>query len=132
MATEKELLDVLDMSEDEQETWIGQYAFAHKKESQALLDFETSDKEYNNSYGDIGLPMSLADLAFRLRDEAGEVALMKGQKQVYIAVHYKEEFWKNYSETTSYAETERWFGSKEARPIRWIIAALIAKDKEDE
>ena len=69
----------------------------------------------------------LADLAFRMRDEVNGAKLLEGQRDVFLARHYQQEYWDDFRETTSFAEPERWFGSQNSRPIDWIIAALIAK-----
>ena len=72
---------------------------------------------------------SLADLMFRLRGECDDVKFMEGQKAVYLAYHYEEKHWETFGKTTTYAEAQAWFGTKEAKPIHWVIASLIAIKK---
>ena len=109
----KELLAVPDLTEEEQWAFLRKYV----------------DPVYEmGSYCPTHRKMYLADLAFRLRDEANDdVALLEGQRWVYLAHHYKSEHWDDFKKTTSFAESQCWFGYKEAQPIHWIIAALIAK-----
>jgi len=78
---------------------------------------------YEYGHNDIGI--SLADLAFRLRDEV--VLSNKCQwawPKVYNAAHhFKLEVYEIDAPTTS---MWIWFATQ-AEPIHWIIAALIAK-----
>ena len=102
-----EILDLLDMSEEEQIEWISR-----------------------NCAGWC-YSCCLADFAFRLRDEADDEKLMEGQIEVFIAVHYKRlpNHAKKFIRTHPAREEIRsWFGSKEAQPIHFIVAALIAKE----
>ncbi len=89
----EDLLKVLDMSEDEQLVWT--------------LKIGHGDRHINES---------LADLAFRLRDEAAEkdwVGWQVSSCYVWEATHDSE-----------YCPGK--FGNR-AKPIEWVIAALIAK-----
>ncbi len=96
MAKPEELLKLLDMSEDEQKEWCVLYT------NMRLYEFPDTFAE------------SLADLAFRLRDEAvvkyGDLVWHKAVVKI-CGYMWKETAWfKNYG-----------------KPIHWIIAALIAK-----
>ena len=95
----KELLSVLDLPEYEQITWLA-------SEGVAKLMGEV---------GKMVLVVSLADLAFRLRDEIKEpedfLSALYTVTQ-YLKVKYTETFW----------------GLFYAKPIDWIITALIAKE----
>lgn len=106
MNDKQKLLAVLVLSEDDQ--WKFLIARQDIQEMcQSQLD-EWSQPKYKR--------MVLADLAFRLRDEAveslGEAAW---HKTVVIVCGY---MWKDTA----------WFKNY-AKPIHWIIAALIAKGK---
>jgi len=93
-----ELLAVLDMPEDEQIIWCA------KNAGYDLLD------------------STLADLAFRLRDEV--------KKQGLNLQYYNAAQWVMYKATGSHNHgdyKDKWF-SYNAQPIHWIIAALIAKE----
>lgn len=111
MTKTEELLAVLDMSEEldpvgwnEQMYWISRNVIDDPDEAQAFY------KGY----------ISLADLAFRLRDEASVVGKMhKGIKAVCKKVCAPNMVW-----------VEWW--TYEAKPIHWIIAALIAKELRDD
>lgn len=100
-----QLLAVLDMSEDEQWEWCVK---------------NVKEKTIGES---------LADLAFRLRDETKNLihrsgdwgnlnALYEAQKEVYTKVTGEVAFVGELSG----------FWMCEAKPIHWIIAALIAKE----
>ena len=101
-----DLLKILDMSEDEQINWL-------------------MDKDYMPNYY-VGMrgrkhDDSLADLAFRLRDEAKGHSWngwLDATKEVWKTIH---KYW-----------TYEQFWMSQAKPIHWIIAALIAKEKKDE
>ena len=107
MMNEQELLAVLDMSEDKQAVWC-----------------EAPE------HGNRQMGQSLADLAFRLRDEVvkniddAEV-FHKSCKDVIIYLKVK---------VVGFCDpgTIHDFYMFNAKPIHWIIAALIAKGKEDE
>ena len=87
-----ELLAVLDMPEEEQEEWCRDKTMPYRWRE------------------------SLADLAFRLRDEAvvnqGEVAWHRAVVKVCDYMGKRIVWFKGY-----------------AQPIHWVIAALIAKEK---
>jgi len=106
--TETELLAVLDMSEDEQK--------------QAILDL--LDEETMEWFVDYD--MHLADLAFRLRDEVckeinGCEKYHNGLEAIYVHKCIKKQCRSFYAWLTYQLEK-----------IDMVIAALIAKDKEDE
>ena len=92
----EELLKVLDMSEDEQDSWV-------RVNTRPYLVRE-----------------SLADLAFQLRDEVScRESSSVSWRQAKYAVCFNE---------TKYTSIyNKWFVD-EAKPIHWIIAALIAKE----
>ena len=96
-----DLLKILDMSEDEQDRWCA---------------LNTDRKSHE----------SLADLAFRLRNEVIAGGLFR--KMITIHEYCDKGCNKMYSHTMAGAQS--WFIAQ-AKPIHWIIAALIAKDKED-
>ncbi len=107
-----DLLKVLDMSEDEQQIWL------IKKEVMVGAVLQCKDG------GELPCPSeSFADLAFRLRDE---VRREKGNYDhaVYIVFNYEKQ-------KKKYENVFYWMAYI-AQPIHWIIAALIAKEKEDE
>lgn len=93
--TKDELLAVLDMSEDEQWEWCVK---------------NVKEKTIGES---------LADLAFRLRDEVvaecGDIVWHKAVVKICDYMRMGTAWFKNY-----------------AKPIHWIIAALIAKQKDKE
>ena len=95
------------MSEDEQIQW--------------LLKFYP---EYQNYLDPIP---SLADLAFRLRDEMETNLQISHFAASLREVHLYVRLNPDIHNTDFIA-----FWLYEAKPIHWIIAALIAKDKEDE
>ena len=93
------LLKILDMTEEEQYRWaVGKY-------SKYLARYPQS---------------SLADLAFRLRDEAMSSSNLR---KALLDVHQKAEGPQNREQDYGF-----WF--LRAKPIHWIIAALIAKENE--
>jgi len=98
MATAEELLKVLDMSKEEQ--WV----------------FCTQNGRKTGE--------SLADLAFRLRDEVKYIHRCSFVKAVLTVYWHCTECRRNPQDETLW----RWF-SREAQPIHWIIAALIALKK---
>ena len=110
------LLKVLDISEDEQ-----QMIWLIKKEVMVGAVLQCK--------GGSELPCpseSLADLAFRLRDEArkcSDEALAEAWAMIY---HYDCPDKRNTD-----GDVYIWW-IWNAKPIHWIIAALIAKDKNNE
>ena len=100
--TEQELLAVLDMSEDEQFKW--------------LMDNDIVTSEYVKC----SRHLILADLAFRLRDEVNN-------GKMHEAMYLVQQNVKDAPDVLDYA-TAFW-GLYHAKPIHWIIAALIAKEK---
>lgn len=103
----EELLAVLDLPEDEQINWL------YEKE----LVFKKAEKVYTfKGKASWRCCPSLADLAFRLRDEVNKVEFHH-----CIAIVAK-----HLSPTVMhYAE----YALCTMKPIHWIIAALIAKEK---
>ena len=102
MTTEiKELLAVLGLPEEEQRKLIWDWVY---NEYPGWEVFEA--------------PQSLADLAFRLRDKAGQGRFVDAIVEVF-------EFLFGYSD---YKSVMMWLCSQECQPVHWIIAALIAKE----
>ena len=102
-----ELLKVLDMGEREQVVYL---------QEQKLLS------QYDDRISAKYLRGCLADLAFRLRDEAMKTKETK--KRFHDAL---------YEMQVEQGETEwatAWWGYAIAKPIHWIIAALIAKENK--
>jgi len=123
MDKKEELLKVLDMLEDEQLMWL-------KKHRE-----EYGIDNHPSSYPLKGFPRAarffLADLAFRLRDEAVKKDLvgyptgyMECQRVVWIHVINPAQ----YDDIPSGKGSGGWWMYC-AKPIHWIIAALIAKEQ---
>jgi hypothetical protein len=89
-----ELLKYLDMNEDERVDWLWNRDILKPNES-------------------------LADLAFRLRDEV----VKESHRAFHDAVYEVMEYCGDDSWASAY------WGMALAKPIHWIIAALIAKEK---
>ncbi len=104
--TEHELLAVLDMSEDEQFKWL------------MYNDIVT------NEYVKCSRHLILADLAFRLRDEVCINRFSYGISKVQKHIGITEENLEISSWECAY------WGMILAKPIHWIIAALMAKGKD--
>ena len=103
-----ELLAVLDMPETEQ--W---------KRLRPFTDASGDDYE-RGLYSKCLRKRVLADLAFRLRDEAIEKYGVEFHNGIYaVQCYLKKEEW----------ATAFW-GEVYAQPIHWIIAGLIAKELE--
>jgi len=105
-----ELLAVLDLPKNEQ------------------INYLYRERGYDTDYDG-----SLADLAFRLRDEAG-LKFPIGAKVVYEYMEHRDAGkWRNASIKAS---LEEWYCCQEwilyKPPIYFIIASLIAKELEDE
>ncbi len=101
--TDQELLAVLDMSEDEQFRW--------------LMDNDI----VTNEYVKCSRHLILADLGFRLRDEA-----MNFNKGAWRDA--TEQIWRECHDYREY----RNFWVDRSKPIHWILASLIAKGKANE
>ena len=101
-----QLLKVLDMDEDEQLLWVC---------SEVLKD------PFDPKAG--SRVVHVAELAFKLRDKVkgseGADAWVKASQVVFAHIH--PEYSNNVYSVAAY------FADK-AKPIHWIIAALIAKD----
>ncbi|KKK88939.1 hypothetical protein LCGC14_2738100 [marine sediment metagenome] len=103
-----DLLKVLDMSEKEQRKWLLVHYFKQRMPHE-----------------------STADLAFRLRDEViaeddkSEIdcSWCEASYEVYLYVIGEE------NEMEAKEGLDTWF-SMRAKPIHWIIAALIAKEQK--
>ncbi len=105
----KELLAVLDMPEEDEQIV-------------RLFDFSViSSEEYDNF--EAGRGFSLADLAFRLRDEAPTNYL----PGAICIVHEYVDTGVNKMYSHNFGGASSWFCFL-AQPIHWIIAALIAKE----
>ena len=113
--TEQKLLSVLDISKDEQQ--IKRLYELGYTEYFVKLRCGRDGVTYECKTG------SLADLAFRLRDEACKNHHADFHEAIYdIMIKVEgDDKW----------ATAFW-GECIAMPIHWIIAALIAKGKEDE
>lgn len=101
------ILELLDMTEEEQQGQIINWAYMNM-DSAKYHAFVSK------------MPESLADLAFRLRDEIlnsenGTIKWVAGMFDVYMKM------------TGSKLLNWKW-GYIKAKPIHWIIAALIAKE----
>lgn len=112
-----ELLAVLDMPEDEQWSWI--------TEGDKVIKFFPDDEIF------IGDPQKyLADLAFRLRDEAdcmshwwdGVEAVYQKAQADFIEAHIRIA-----PEIAELNAALQWF-TNHSQPIHWIVASLIAKE----
>ena len=101
----EDLLKVLDMSEDEQLVWT--------------LKIGHGDRHFNESF---------ADLAFRLRDEAVNETnnFIQGRLDVYQRHIQNQGINQGLMVSDAIDDVDVWFVSC-AKPIHWIIAALIAK-----
>lgn len=114
-----DLLKVLDISEEEQYNWLWQRSATFGFDLK-WIDFDVPSAYDHSVKKEIA--KCLADLAFRLRDEA------MSSRYLYSAlldVHQKAEGPQNRKQDFGF-----WF--LRAKPIHWIIAALIAKEKENE
>ena len=106
-----DLLKVLDMSEKEQYIWLFGAGIIHHH--------PTNENQIE----------SLADLSFRLR---GEIAVSHDIQWAYAEVYNKAGGYKLRPYETHDPTTIMWIWyATRAKPIHWIIAALIAKEKED-
>lgn len=118
----KELLAVLDMEEESKWEWLYKYA-----DENDLLGIEP----WHNfcitwKMSDVVLiKCSLADLAFRLRDEAVEKHPFGWQPAKYKV---GEKVWGGYHD---YIRDHGSVWDEQAQPIHFIIAALIAKEQAD-
>lgn len=118
-----DLLKVLDMSEKEQRAWLGYYLnephitpCSHKG---CLNHLSHPCEGCGRIAGHQPYRESLADLAFRLRDEVDEIRFKDGLYQ--IKKHLKIE-----TQRLTAWQIDYW-GMLYAKPIHWIIAALIAQ-----
>jgi len=130
------LLAVLDMNEEEQRQEIGRnYGTSYhcgKRDKWMGNDWTVvpcskcgkqweawteRKKDKSRCLGSSPYKGSLADLAFRLRDEAGQGHFVNGITNVFEHLY-------GYSD---YKSVVMWMCSEECKSIHWIIAALIAK-----
>lgn len=107
----QKILKVLDMNEDEQWEWL---------EDNGYIDWNKAcfckSYEYTYIFNKKG---TLADLAFRLRDEVDNKLWITGTQAVFT--HLLPGYSNNvYSVATYFSDT--------AKSIYWILAALIAKE----
>ena len=105
----KELLSVLGMSETEQRKWAWNTA-----QLEICQILKITEIEFNR--------LSLADLVFRLRDEAIKLPNYLWAKATKLVYEYT-----NPASATNFYLAASYFADK-AQPIHWIIAALIAKE----
>jgi len=123
------LLAVLDMTEDEQRAWVCGNNLLQKHRTICNDDL-IYDWEHRTE--------SLADLAFRLRDEADNVNYERAIHLVEFYERGKKRGWWNKDslaywfkyEDALRTTIEEWL-IHETKPIHWIIANLIAKDAKD-
>ena len=109
------LLKVLDMNEDFQWNFLVSHQGIQELCEHQLDAF--CQKKFKRRI--------LADLAFRLRDEWSKAGAF------YSAMLDIQEYLKIEKYTSRRAMSYK-FWAMQASPIHWIIAALIAKDKEGE
>lgn len=110
-----ELLKVLDMSEDEQWKFITNQPLGIIS---GLMAFDWNEPENRR--------VILADLAFRLRDEN----LYKHSESLQM-VHEYVDYGGNRMYSSTPAGALSWFCFS-AKPIHWIITALVAKEVRKE
>lgn len=125
-----DLLKVLDMSKDEQMEW--------------LMDKNYIPSHYVTMRGQTP-DESLANVAFRLRDEVKDLPNFVWSKAWHLVVA-KVMYGYNWSMDELNKKFDEWTGTSKAvpnttdreifalydsKPIHWIIAALIAKELEE-
>ncbi len=108
-----DLLKVLDMSEEEQVSWLCNYIYHHEKGADYWHNF-------------LNRHISLADLAFRLRDDLVKQAPYSMR---YAWENALEEVYQYEKELNKEGTDKAGWGLDWSQPIHWIIAALIAKNK---
>lgn len=111
------LLEILDMPEDRQRICLA---------VDGVLKTAVDNKGMDD--GDDYLVESLAETAFRMRDEVKSLFVIRklwwvGLRKVYLHVTKKKYF--------DGLEFREWF-IEEAQPIHWIIAALIAEVRKEQ
>ena len=123
-----DLLKVLDMSEEEQLQWLI---------DKNITDGSLAISQVTNEIVPHWIRIELADLAFRLRDE---VAKVKDLSDIFnptkLTIAYFDAFmdicdYYKYPWSENKGDVYTWIMYC-AKPIHWIIAALIAKDKKDD
>lgn len=126
----KELLSVLDLSEEEQYRWVDTNVEQEGWEAPISKSFVSTE--------------SIADLAFRLRDEVKDLPDFVFSKAWHLIVakcmykyNWGDKEWKqNFEEFTGSRDavpnsTDREiFALWDSKPIHWIVTALIAKELE--
>lgn len=132
-----DLLKVLDMSEDEQIRWVSVKFPAEHIHSLSVASAMkiTHPEQIMTRWNTPTNRRILADLAFRLRDEAKDIKEIKDGvilslpwlRACYLVVNGKLD---SYANVNGGEEAEYKILKRE--PIVWIIAALIAKGKDNE
>lgn len=113
--TTGELLKVLDLPEDKQIDWLIQHNFINYSTHEGLYEDATPIK----------IPFqSLADLAFRLRDERVRATPYSNR---YAYDNALELVYRHERESRKEGTDKAGWGRDWSQPIHWIIAALIAK-----
>jgi len=110
-----DIAEISAMSENEQSQWLQKYAWYHRKESKILADYH---REVKSGYCET----SLADLAFRLRDEAKDKNL----------VNLKNEYVLIYEQVTNRYCTFIDFWLFFSKPIHGIYAALNVLEAKEQ
>lgn len=115
--TKDQLLAVLDMTEDEQLQWLI---------DNKITDGSLAVSQVTGKIVPHWIRIELADLAFRLRDDADKIkygqAIVVVQNELVrlgkLSIYHQKEI-----ATNEY----KWIF--ESKPIHWVIASLIAKAK---
>ncbi|HDZ27257.1 hypothetical protein LCGC14_1134250 [marine sediment metagenome] len=107
-------LKVLDMSEEEQFQWLIE---------KGITDGALARSQVTHKIVTRWIRIELADLAFRLRDEANKEDEYKWWKACYTVIHGKVDVYANVGDghEAEYEVLKR-------DPIVWIIVALKAKE----
>lgn len=107
------LLEVLDVDEVSQKIWLA---------AQNIIKNSEGEK------GEVVLDESLADLAFRLREEIDIDMFWVGMIQVMNKAATKKQIYPD----VGLVETNADWWWKYAQPVHWIISSLIAKQLSKE
>lgn len=136
MSKTKELLKVLDLPKKE----LDENRAILQPQYEALYKYQKENEYFGLPHPDCTLggdrtQMFLADLAFRLRDEILVNAHPQNPQpyrnyKVGLQAVWDKEFGGEHKQCFKPMELYQWFCWR-AKPIHWIIAALIAKEKPD-
>jgi len=116
----QKVLEILNLPAEEQLTWVAL--------NNNIIQIDVWEWDDVNN---IVIPIEinwriLADLAFRMRDEADESCWDKAKIVVWVKYYpIADKNIRGFETKLSCAE--RFFTSKDAQPIHWICAALIAE-----